>query len=215
MRRHPAQVPLDLVSMDRHTGQGKDPRFEGAACDLQIALLEHANQGGGPLPLPLPLEDGVLDPADEPPPQMVSEKTVVLPFNQADTLNEAAPLILADDFHEGEDDVHGGAGEDLDQVSSLLQADLDRSKKSPERRKYTTAQERDVYLTDVEQKQQIIQRLQTRLDKRLKAIQVRVTGRTIPPRWRSIRLRLAPCTCPPWGCIVRVVGQTKPRKIPA
>ena len=43
---------------------------------------------------------------------------------------------------------------------------------------------------------------------------VRVVGRSISPPWRSIRFRLAPCTYAPWGCIVRVVGQTKSRKIP-
>ena len=43
---------------------------------------------------------------------------------------------------------------------------------------------------------------------------VRVVSRSIPPPWRSIRFRLAPRTydAPPWGCIVRVVSQTKSRK---
>ena len=38
----------------------------------------------------------------------------------------------------------------------------------------------------------------------------------IPPRWRSIRFRLAPRAydAPPWGCIVRVVSPTKPRNRP-
>ena len=43
---------------------------------------------------------------------------------------------------------------------------------------------------------------------------VRVAGRSISPRWRSIRFRLALRTYAPWGCIVRVVSQTKSRKIP-
>ena len=34
------------------------------------------------------------------------------------------------------------------------------------------------------------------------------------PRWGSIRFRPAPRTYAPWGCIVRVVSQTKSRKIP-
>ena len=32
--------------------------------------------------------------------------------------------------------------------------------------------------------------------------------------WGSIRFRLAPRAYAPWGCIVRVVSQTKSRKIP-
>ena len=44
--------------------------------------------------------------------------------------------------------------------------------------------------------------------------QVRVAGRPIPPPWGSIRLRLALRTYAPWGCIVRVVGLTTPRKPP-
>ena len=44
--------------------------------------------------------------------------------------------------------------------------------------------------------------------------QVRVASRSISPPWGSIRFRLAPRTydAPPWG--VRVVSQTKSRKIP-
>ena len=47
-------------------------------------------------------------------------------------------------------------------------------------------------------------------------IWVRAASRSIPPPWWSIRFRLAPRTydAPPWGCIVRVVSQTKSRKIP-
>ena len=41
---------------------------------------------------------------------------------------------------------------------------------------------------------------------------VRVASRSISPRWRSIRFRLALRTYAPWG--VRVVSQTKSRKIP-
>ena len=43
---------------------------------------------------------------------------------------------------------------------------------------------------------------------------VRVPSRSIPPPWRSIRFRLTLRTydAPPWG--VRVVSQTKSRKIP-
>ena len=43
---------------------------------------------------------------------------------------------------------------------------------------------------------------------------VRVPGRSVPPRWGSIRFRLALRTYnpPPWG--VRVVSLTKSRKIP-
>ena len=41
---------------------------------------------------------------------------------------------------------------------------------------------------------------------------VRVASRSISPPWGSIRFRLAPRTYAPWGCIVRVVGQTKSRK---
>ena len=47
-----------------------------------------------------------------------------------------------------------------------------------------------------------------------KGYMVRATGRTIPPPWGSYRFRLALRTDAPWGCIVRVVGQTKSRKIP-
>ena len=43
---------------------------------------------------------------------------------------------------------------------------------------------------------------------------VRGTSRSIPPRWRTIRFRPALRTHAPWGCIVRVVSQTKSRKIP-
>ena len=39
-------------------------------------------------------------------------------------------------------------------------------------------------------------------------------SRSITPPWRSIRFRLAPRTYAPRGCIVRVVNQTKSRKIP-
>ena len=41
---------------------------------------------------------------------------------------------------------------------------------------------------------------------------VHVASRSISPRWRSIRFRLALRTYAPWG--VRVVSQTKSRKIP-
>ena len=44
-------------------------------------------------------------------------------------------------------------------------------------------------------------------------MKVRDTSRSIPPPWRSIRFRLALRTYAPWG--VRVVSQTKSRKIPA
>ena len=46
--------------------------------------------------------------------------------------------------------------------------------------------------------------------------QVRVASRSIPPRWGSIRFRLAPRTynAPPCGPSVRVVSPTKSRKIP-
>ena len=46
--------------------------------------------------------------------------------------------------------------------------------------------------------------------------QVRVATRSITPRWRSIRFRLALRTydAPPCGPSVRVVSQTKSRKIP-
>ena len=45
---------------------------------------------------------------------------------------------------------------------------------------------------------------------------VRAPSRSISPPWGSIRFRPPPRTydAPPWGRIVRVVGQTKPRKIP-
>ena len=45
---------------------------------------------------------------------------------------------------------------------------------------------------------------------------VPATSRSLSPRWRSIRFRLALRThdAPPRGCIVRVVSQTKSRKIP-
>ena len=45
-------------------------------------------------------------------------------------------------------------------------------------------------------------------------VRIRVARRSIPPPWGSIRLRLAPRTydAPPWG--VRVVSQTKSRKMP-
>ena len=45
---------------------------------------------------------------------------------------------------------------------------------------------------------------------------VPVPRRSIPPRWESIRFRLALRTydAPPWGCIVPVVSRTKSRKIP-
>ena len=42
--------------------------------------------------------------------------------------------------------------------------------------------------------------------------EVRVVSRSISPPWRSIRFRLALRTYAPWG--VRVVSQTKSRKIP-
>ena len=47
-----------------------------------------------------------------------------------------------------------------------------------------------------------------------RAAAVRLTSRSISPPWGSIRFRLAPRTydAPPWG--VRVVSQTKSRKIP-
>ena len=44
------------------------------------------------------------------------------------------------------------------------------------------------------------------------ALQVRVTSRSISPPWGSTRFRLALRTYAPWG--VRVVSQTKSRKIP-
>ena len=37
----------------------------------------------------------------------------------------------------------------------------------------------------------------------------RVPSRSITPPWGSIRFRLALRACAPWGCIVRVVSQTK------
>ena len=43
---------------------------------------------------------------------------------------------------------------------------------------------------------------------------VRVPSRSIPPPWGSIRFRLAPRTYAPCGPSVRVVSQTKSRKIP-
>ena len=46
-------------------------------------------------------------------------------------------------------------------------------------------------------------------------ILVHAPSRSIPPPWGSIRFRLAAHhTYAPWGCIVRVVSQTKSRKIP-
>ena len=42
-----------------------------------------------------------------------------------------------------------------------------------------------------------------------KVCPVRIVSRSISPRWRSNRLRLAPRTYAPWGCVVRVVSQTK------
>ena len=44
--------------------------------------------------------------------------------------------------------------------------------------------------------------------------EVRTAGRSISPPWRPIRIRRAPRTYAPWGCIVRVVSQTKSRKRP-
>ena len=41
-----------------------------------------------------------------------------------------------------------------------------------------------------------------------------VVSRSISPRWRSIRFRMALRTYAPWGCIVRVVSLTKSRNIP-
>ena len=41
-----------------------------------------------------------------------------------------------------------------------------------------------------------------------------VVSRSIPPPWGSIRFRLAHHTYAPWGCIARVVSQTRSRKIP-
>ena len=43
---------------------------------------------------------------------------------------------------------------------------------------------------------------------------VRAPSRSISPTWRPIRFRLAHHTYAPWGCIVRVVSQTKSRQIP-
>ena len=42
-------------------------------------------------------------------------------------------------------------------------------------------------------------------------LMVRVVIRSIPPPWGSIWVRLALRTHAPWGCIVRVVSQTKTR----
>ena len=41
---------------------------------------------------------------------------------------------------------------------------------------------------------------------------VRLPSRSTSPQWRSIRFRLAHHTYAPWGCIVRVVSQTKSSK---
>ena len=45
-------------------------------------------------------------------------------------------------------------------------------------------------------------------------LKVRLASRSIPPRWGSIRFRLALRTYAPCGPSVRVVSQTKSRKIP-
>jgi len=45
-------------------------------------------------------------------------------------------------------------------------------------------------------------------------LKVRAPSRSIPPPWRSTRFRLAPRTYAPCGPSVRVVSQTKSRKIP-
>ena len=41
----------------------------------------------------------------------------------------------------------------------------------------------------------------------------KISDKTIRERW-AIRFGLAPRTCAPWGCIVRVVSLTKPTRIP-
>jgi len=44
-------------------------------------------------------------------------------------------------------------------------------------------------------------------------LKVRAVSRSISPRWRSIRFRLALRTYAPWACIVRVVSLAKSRNI--
>ena len=51
LREHAQEVTVNLVSVDRHTGQMKDDRFDGAKCRVQVALLESNMEGKVEVPL--------------------------------------------------------------------------------------------------------------------------------------------------------------------